>query len=70
MSVVELKEQIQSLSAEDKVYLAAWLKHLSRVDATSHQAELKARLDAARDGQGHSLEQLERIHASLTAEGM
>ena len=54
VSVSEIKREIQSLSEEDRIYLAAWIKHLSRVDDPAYQKEVGRRIDTAREGRSVS----------------
>jgi hypothetical protein len=70
MSTADLKKTADSLNDEERVFLAAYLKHLSRADSPAYQAEL-TRLDAEIDaGKKFSLEQVQRMHGALKAEGL
>ena len=70
MSTADLKRAAESLSLEDRVFMAAYLKHLGRVDDRAYQDEL-TRLNAEIDaGRKLSLEQVRRLHKALEDEGM
>ncbi len=70
MSVAELKKTVESLSADERLFLAAYLKHLSRVDDPSYQSDL-TRLNAEIDsGKKLTLPQVVRMHEALKAEGL
>ena len=70
MSVMELKKTVGSLNAEERLFLAAYLKHLARVDDPpyqSHLTRLNAEIDA---GKKFTLPQVVRMHEALKAEGL
>lgn len=70
MSVAELMKGARRLKPDERVALMAYLKHLARKDDPAYQAEL-TRLNAEIDsGRKFTLEQVERMHAALKAEGM
>lgn len=70
MSHQELKATVDSLSADDRIWLAAYLIHLERRDSEANKAEL-TRLNQEIDaGRCYTLEQLEKVHAALEAEGL
>jgi hypothetical protein len=72
MTVAELKTGIEQSSPEERLYLAAFLKHLGRKDDPAYRAEL-TRLNAEIDegeGKKFSLEQVKRLHETLEAEGL
>jgi hypothetical protein len=70
MKLEELKHGLEQSSPEDKVYLAAYLRHLVRRDDASHQAAIAARREDMASGKKFSLEQLQRVSRSLEAEGL
>jgi len=70
MSTAELKKTIERLDSEDRVFLAAYLKHLRRVEDPGYQAELSALNAEIDNGRGFSLDQVQRMHDALKAEGM
>ncbi len=65
MSSAELKRIADQLSPEERLFLAAYLKHLARRDDPAYQAEL-TRLNREIDrGKKYSLEQVKRINERL-----
>ena len=70
MSSAELMQTADRLTGEERVFLAAYLKHLARVEDPRYQAEL-SRLDREVDvGKKYSLDQVQRMHDALLAEGL
>ncbi len=70
MTLDELQQQAAGLSAEERLRLTVFLKHLDRVDSASNRAEL-SRLNRSIDrGDSVSLEQWRKMHAALQAEGL
>jgi hypothetical protein len=70
MTVEQIKEEIEHSSPEERLYLAAFLKHLARKDDPSYQselAELNKEIDSSRK---FSLDQVKRLHETLKAEGL
>lgn len=70
MSLDEIKVAVENISLDDRLHLAAYLKHLARVDTKENRAALSAadrRIDA-----GHyvTLEQLREASAALEAKGL
>lgn len=70
MSLVELKHTAEALSSEERVFLAAYLKHLARVDDPAYQAELSRLNQEIDDGKKFDLHQVKRIHEALKGEGL
>jgi hypothetical protein len=69
MSVAELKRAVDELSPDERLELAEYLRWQTRRDDPLWQAELGRRLDRCLAGQGHSAEELQRLHEKLSAEG-
>lgn len=70
MSTSQLMQTADALDAEERLFLAAYLKHLARVDDPAYQAEL-TRLNQEIDvGKKFTLEQVQRMHQALKGEGM
>lgn len=70
MSMVEVRTQIDRMTDEERWFAAAYLQHLLLAEDPEHQrrlSEAMARMDA---GRKFTLEQAERIHAALEAEGI
>ena len=70
MSTLELKRTAENLTAEERVYLAAYLKHLARVDTPAYQAELTRLNNEIDTGKKFTLAQVQRLHEALQAEGL
>ena len=70
MSTSDLMRTAEGLSLEDRLFLAAYLKHLGRAEDPAYQTEL-TRLNAQIDaGQKLTLDQVTRLHEALEAEGL
>jgi hypothetical protein len=70
MRVEELKAVAASLTEEERIWLSAYLLHLSRADSASNKADLSARNRSIDEGHYVTLEQFEKIHEALEAEGL
>ena len=60
----------ESLGAEERVFLAAYLRHLARVDDPAYQAELTRLNEEIDTGKKFTLDQVERLHETLKAQGL
>ncbi|MBA3832661.1 MAG: hypothetical protein H0X34_12375 [Chthoniobacterales bacterium] len=69
MSLQELKTAAAALSEEERLWLAAYLRHLSRVDSEANAKELRALDKRIDDGHYVTLEQLKQYHSALETEG-
>jgi alanine racemase len=69
MSVAELKQQVASLTADERLELAAWITHLNQKDDPDHKAELARRMAAMDAGTKITRTELERLMAGLNAQG-
>lgn len=70
MTVDDLRRGIEESTPEQRLFLAAFLKHLTRRDDPEYQKDL-ARLNQEIDeGKRFTLEQVKRLHETLTAEGL
>lgn len=70
MQFNELKQAVAVISADDRLALTAYLRHLDRVDTDANRealSEANRQIDA---GDFVTLEQLRRVHAILLAEGL
>lgn len=70
MQLDELKQAVAVISADDRLALTAYLRHLDRVDTDANRealSEANRQIDA---GDFVTLEQLRRVHAILLAEGL
>lgn len=70
MTVAEIKSGIEHSTPEERLYLAAFLKHFERKDDPSYQAELTRLNGEIDEGRKFSLEQVKRLHDTLKAEGL
>lgn len=70
MSQQELKATVDALSDEDRIWLAAYLMHVGRVDSEENKADLSERDRRIDEGKFVTLEQVKRLHAALEAEGL
>ena len=69
MSVAELKNAVDELSADQRLELTEYLRWRCRKDDPEWQAEVGRRLDRALSGGGHSQAELQQMHDRLSAEG-
>ena len=69
MSAVELKTQIEGWDAEERCFAAAYLRHLARKNSLVNQMELESLMEEFETGKSFSLDQVERLHEALSAEG-
>ena len=67
MSVAELKQAVDQLSADERLELAEYLRWRSRRDDPDWQAEIGKRLDRCVAGEGHPAAELIQLHDKLTA---
>jgi hypothetical protein len=70
MTLEELKQGIDQSTEEDRLFLAAYLKHLNRKDDPAYRRELSRLRDEMNEGKRYSLEQVKRVHDALEAEGL
>ena len=70
MSKTEMMQKAQALSEEDRLFLSAYLKHLSRVDLPEYKRKLAALNEEFSSGKTYSQEQVERLHQQLSDEGL
>jgi hypothetical protein len=69
MSMAEIREQIAGLTVEERLDLAALIAHLNRVDDSEYQSTLDHRAADMDAGKKTTLEELERRHRTLSADG-
>jgi len=70
MSATELIETANSLRADQRIFLAAYLKHLGRKNDPAYQVELARLNREIDDGKKISFEQAKRLHQELKAQGL
>jgi hypothetical protein len=69
MSVIELKKAVDTLSLEDRLDLADYLRQRSHQNDLQWESELALRLDRCLAGKGHTADELLALHESLAADG-
>jgi hypothetical protein len=69
MSLSELKRAVDTLTIEDRLELAEYLRRTSKQDDPQWQAEIGRRLDACLQGKGRQAQELLALHDRLAAEG-
>jgi DNA primase catalytic subunit len=69
MSVAELKRAVDTLSLEERLELADYLRGRSEQDDPEWEAELGRRLDRCLEGKGHTADELLALHERLSADG-
>lgn len=70
MTLEEIQREVQALPSAERTALAAFLKHLARVDSPANLQQLdtiNVQMDA---GEKVTREQFLRVHSSLKAAGM
>ena len=70
MTVDELKRGIEQSTPEQRLFLAAYLKHLARNDDPAYHAELTRLNKEIDEGKKFSLEQVKHLHETLKREGL
>jgi hypothetical protein len=70
MSTKELIQTANALNAEERLFLAAYLKHLSRVDDPAYREELSRLNREIDEGKKFTLAQVKRLHLALEKEGL
>lgn len=70
MSTKELIRTVNRLKPNQRVFLAAYLKHVARVDDPAYRAELSRLNREIDEGKRFSLQQVKRMHAALEREGL
>jgi len=69
VSLAEIQEQIAGLTAEERLEVAALIAHLDRAGDAAYQAELDRRAADMDAGKKTTLDELERRHHRLSADG-
>jgi hypothetical protein len=69
MGIVELKRAVDELPTEERLELAAYIRHTFRADDQSWQEEIARRLNDCLGGKGHDAEELLALHDRLRAGG-
>jgi hypothetical protein len=69
VSLAEIRDQIAGLTVEERLDLAALIAHLNRVDDPEYRSELDQRAADMDAGKKSTLDELERRHQRLAADG-
>jgi hypothetical protein len=69
VSVVELEQAVDSLSLEERMDLADYLRQRSKQDGPQWEIGLALRLDRCLEGKGHTADELMALHERLSANG-
>ena len=69
MSVEQIITGIEQSTPEERLYLAAFLKHLAQKDEASYQSNLTSLNREIDDGKKFSLAQVKRLHRTLDSNG-
>jgi cytochrome c len=69
MSMVEVKETVAEMSAEERLEIAAFIAHLNRADSPEYQTELDRRMAAMDAGKKTSTQDMKRRHKDLLEQG-
>ena len=67
--MAEIREQIAGLTVEERLDLAALIAHLNRADDADYQSTLDQRAGDMDAGKKTTLDELERRHRTLSADG-
>lgn len=69
MSFTELKEQVATLSVEERFKLSAWLVELEQEKETEFRGEVSNRMSKMDAGKKMSMEEFEGRHQKLNGQG-
>jgi hypothetical protein len=70
MSTTEIKATIDAMTDDERFFAAAYLMHRAQEQDATFQALLTERMRRMDAGQKVTLEQVQRIHQALEAEGL
>jgi hypothetical protein len=69
MSMVEVKETITEMTAEERLEIAALIAHLNRADSPEYQNEMDRRMSGMDAGKKISSKDFVRSHDDLLKQG-
>jgi len=69
MSLTEIKTAIDGLNDEERIFLAAYMRHKIDEDSTARREEIAAIRDEMAAGRRFTIAQLRKRHDELAAEG-
>ena len=70
MTTADLKKAVDAMTTEERLFVLAYLQHLSRVDDPLRQAQLGERMRRMDSGRKVTLDQAQRLHEALESEGL
>jgi hypothetical protein len=70
VSIAEIKASIDRMTDEERFFAAAYLQHRAQANDPAYQGLLSERMKRMDAGQAVTLEQAQRIHDALEAEGL
>jgi hypothetical protein len=70
VSIAEIKASIDQMTDEERFFAAAYLQHRAQANDPAYQAVLAERMKRMDAGQKVTLQQAQRIHDALEAEGL
>ncbi len=70
MNLAEVKQMVDQMSDEERLFLTAYLHHRLRANDPANRADLEERMKQMDAGNKVSLEQAWRLHRALEAEGL
>ena len=70
VNTVEIKASIDRMTEEERFFAAAYLQHRAQERDPAYQALLSGRMNRMEAGQKVTLEQVQRIHQALEAQGL
>ncbi len=70
MSTLEIRQQIDQMTEEERFFAAAYLQHLSQHQDPRYRAMLSERMQRMDAGRKITLEQAQRLHQALEVEGI
>lgn len=70
VSITEIKASIDRMTDEERFFAAAYLQHRAQANDPGYKALLSERMKLMDAGQKVTLEQAQRVHAALEAEGL
>jgi hypothetical protein len=63
-------EAAKEMPEDERLFFAAYLKHLSRVDSPEYKKELSRLTGEFAEGKSFTMEQVQRLHENLSKEGL
>jgi hypothetical protein len=70
VSTSDIKAKIAQMTEDERFFAAAYLQHLAQENDPAHQTALAERMKSMDAGHKFTLEQVQRIHGALEAEGL